>query len=77
LQHQHIVPVYYVGCERGVHFYAMQFIDGQTLAQVSHELRQQVGPDRPATPRDSGQTDADATSPYEPASAAARAGRGP
>jgi WD40 repeat protein len=40
LQHQHIVPVYYVGCERGVHFYAMQFIEGQTLAAVIHELRQ-------------------------------------
>jgi serine/threonine protein kinase len=39
LQHQHIVPVYYVGCERGVHFYAMQFIDGHTLAAVIRELR--------------------------------------
>ena len=28
LQHEHIVPVYGVGCERGVHYYAMQFIDG-------------------------------------------------
>ena len=28
---EHIVPVYAVGCERGVHYYAMQFIDGQTL----------------------------------------------
>jgi eukaryotic-like serine/threonine-protein kinase len=39
LLHQHIVPVYSVGCERGVHFYAMQFVDGQTLAQVIGELR--------------------------------------
>ncbi len=31
LHHPHIVPVYFVGCERGVHFYAMQFIDGQSL----------------------------------------------
>src|SRR5947207_241601 len=31
LQHQHIVPVYFVGSERGVHFYAMQLIDGQSL----------------------------------------------
>jgi serine/threonine protein kinase/tetratricopeptide (TPR) repeat protein len=45
LQHQHIVPVYYVGCERGVHFYAMQFIDGQTLAQLIHEPRRQAGAD--------------------------------
>jgi serine/threonine protein kinase len=34
LQHERIVPVYAVGCERGVHFYAMQFIDGLTLAQL-------------------------------------------
>jgi tetratricopeptide (TPR) repeat protein/serine/threonine protein kinase len=33
LHHEHIVPVYAVGCERGVHYYAMQFIDGLTLAQ--------------------------------------------
>src|SRR5205085_2705555 len=36
LQHPHIVPVYGVGCERGVHFYAMQFVDGTTLAEVIH-----------------------------------------
>src|SRR5262249_36083271 len=29
LHHTNIVPVHYVGCERGVHFFAMQFIDGQ------------------------------------------------
>ena len=31
LHHTNIVPVFGVGCERGVHFYAMQFIDGQTV----------------------------------------------
>jgi serine/threonine protein kinase/Tfp pilus assembly protein PilF len=40
LHHTNIVPVYYVGCERGVHFYAMQFIDGQSLAAF---LEQQHG----------------------------------
>jgi WD40 repeat protein/serine/threonine protein kinase len=39
LEHPHIVPVYAVGCERGVHFYAMKLIDGHTLAAVIHELR--------------------------------------
>ncbi len=34
LHHEHIVPVHAVGCEKGVHFYAMQFIEGQTLADV-------------------------------------------
>jgi WD40 repeat protein/serine/threonine protein kinase len=42
LQHQNIVPVHYVGCERGVHFYAMQFIDGQTLARVIADLKSQI-----------------------------------
>jgi WD40 repeat protein/serine/threonine protein kinase len=45
LHHQNIVPVYFVGCERGVHFYAMQFIEGQTLAAVIRELRQSAGKD--------------------------------
>src|SRR5437660_11612955 len=48
LQHQNIVPVHYVGCERGVHFYAMQYIDGQTLAGVIHELRQLAGSETPS-----------------------------
>jgi serine/threonine protein kinase len=32
LEHPHIVPVHGVGCERGVHYYAMKFIEGQSLA---------------------------------------------
>jgi serine/threonine protein kinase len=32
LDHPHIVHVHAVGCERGVHYYAMQFINGQTVA---------------------------------------------
>ena len=39
LHHTNIVPVYAVGSERGVHYYAMQFIDGQTLAAVVRGLR--------------------------------------
>jgi tetratricopeptide (TPR) repeat protein/predicted Ser/Thr protein kinase len=38
LHHTNIVPVYFVGCERGVHFYAMQFIDGQPLSDVIRQL---------------------------------------
>src|SRR5690242_15311872 len=34
LHHPNIVPVYFVGCERSVHFYAMQFIEGQSLAEL-------------------------------------------
>jgi hypothetical protein len=39
LHHTNIVPVYAIGCERGVHFYAMQLIDGQSLATVIQQLR--------------------------------------
>ena len=34
LRHPHIVPIIDVGCEHGVYYYAMQFIDGQNLAQL-------------------------------------------
>jgi WD40 repeat protein/serine/threonine protein kinase len=40
LHHSNIVPVFFVGCDRGVHHYAMQFIDGQTLAEGIRELQQ-------------------------------------
>jgi serine/threonine protein kinase len=39
LQHPNIVPVFAVGCERGAHFYVMQFIDGQTVAALIRQLR--------------------------------------
>ncbi len=34
LHHPNIVPVYTVGAVRGVHYYAMQFIDGQSFDEV-------------------------------------------
>jgi len=43
LHHQNIVSVYGVGCERAVHFYAMQFIDGSTLADLIRQRRQESG----------------------------------
>lgn len=39
LQHPHIVPVYSVGEERGIHFYSMQLIHGQSLAELIHQTR--------------------------------------
>jgi tetratricopeptide (TPR) repeat protein len=42
LDHPHIVHVHAIGCERAVHFYAMQFIDGQTLAQVIADCRLRI-----------------------------------
>jgi serine/threonine protein kinase/tetratricopeptide (TPR) repeat protein len=47
LHHTNIVPVYAVGCERGVHYYAMQFIDGRTLADF---IAQERGDSAPAVP---------------------------
>jgi serine/threonine protein kinase len=47
LHHTHIVPVYATGCDRGVHFYAMQFVEGQTLAALITALRQCSGRDPP------------------------------
>ncbi|MCI0639208.1 MAG: protein kinase [Gemmataceae bacterium] len=43
LHHTNIVPVYAVGAERGVHFYAMQLIEGQSLADVIRDMRRQTG----------------------------------
>jgi serine/threonine protein kinase/WD40 repeat protein len=52
LHHPNVVPVHAVGCERGVHYYAMQFIDGQSLAAVIAELRRQAdGAPAPTAPR--------------------------
>ena len=34
------MPVFSVNCERGVHFYAMQYIEGQSLESLIAELRE-------------------------------------
>jgi WD40 repeat protein len=39
LHHTNIVPVFGVGSERGINYYAMQFIDGRTLTEVIAGLR--------------------------------------
>jgi tetratricopeptide (TPR) repeat protein len=43
LHHANIVPVHAVGCEQGVYFYAMQLIDGATLADVIRGLHDPDG----------------------------------
>jgi serine/threonine protein kinase len=40
LHHTNIVPVYAVGCERSVHYYAMQLIEGKSIAEVIRALRE-------------------------------------
>jgi serine/threonine protein kinase len=65
LHHQHIVPVYAVGSERGVHFYAMQYIEGQSLAEVIQGLREQAQPATGETPAPRGPAERGAsTGPY-------------
>lgn len=39
LEHPHIVSVHFIGCERGIHFFAMQFVDGQTLEELIRRLK--------------------------------------
>ena len=39
LDHPNIVPVYSVGEERGVYYYAMALVEGQSLAEVIAEMR--------------------------------------
>src|SRR5258708_22068810 len=48
LQHPNIVPVFAVGCEQGVHYYAMRFIEGKTLAEFIRELQDGPGEMEPA-----------------------------
>jgi serine/threonine protein kinase/Flp pilus assembly protein TadD len=76
LHHPHIVPIYAVGYDRGVHYYAMQFIEGKTLAAFIDVLRQTAGLEDarlPPTvayadklPSHPGETDLSSTSPDPP-----------
>jgi eukaryotic-like serine/threonine-protein kinase len=44
LHHTHIVPVHGLGYDRGVHYFAMQFIEGHTLEAVIADLRKASEP---------------------------------
>jgi WD40 repeat protein/serine/threonine protein kinase len=69
LHHAHIVPVYSVGRERGVHFYAMQFIEGRTLAALIRDLRRtpEESTDRPLSPTGLPGRAPDGPAPFPPA----------
>ncbi|QJW94790.1 serine/threonine-protein kinase [Frigoriglobus tundricola] len=75
LHHTHIVPVFAVGAEGGVHFYAMQFIDGQSLAQLLADLRRAGGRSRSA--HSPGGPPGSSEVHLEPTGAADRTARGP
>jgi tetratricopeptide (TPR) repeat protein len=68
LHHTNIVPIYATGEQDGTHFYAMELIEGPSLAQVIRQLRQ-VPTDTPASPIAPGVRNPDAlaltaTGPY-------------
>jgi eukaryotic-like serine/threonine-protein kinase len=42
LHHPHIVPIFAVGCDQGVHYYAMQLIEGRTLASLIQGMMRAV-----------------------------------
>jgi serine/threonine protein kinase len=37
LHHTNIVPIFTIGCERGIHYYSMQYIEGRTVADLIAE----------------------------------------
>ena len=39
LRHPNIVGIHFVGCDRGVHYYAMDLVRGQSLAEVLSRMR--------------------------------------
>src|SRR5437868_8581171 len=53
LHHTNIVPVFDIGEREGVHYYAMQFIQGQGLDEVISELHRLRRLGTPATPLES------------------------
>jgi serine/threonine protein kinase len=75
LHHTHIVPVFATGCERGVHYYAMQFIDGQTVAALIAGLR--AGPAAPPPPPADVPTGPDLPTPPVGATSTPPPARGP
>jgi serine/threonine protein kinase len=66
LHHTNIVPVYAVGSERGTSFYAMQFIDGHSLADAVRQLRRPARPLPPTTPAGEPEIAEQPTTAYAP-----------
>ncbi len=48
-QHPNIVPVYAIGEQNGMHYYAMQLVAGQSLATLLDETRSLAGPSSAGT----------------------------
>lgn len=56
LDHPHVVRVYAVGSDRGVHYIAMQYIDGRSLADAIRERRGETAGNTASPPSDGDQT---------------------
>jgi len=39
LHHPHIVPIFAAGCDQGILFYAIQYVEGHTLGKLLSEFR--------------------------------------
>lgn len=69
LDHPHIVSVYAVGADRGVHYYAMRYIEGLSLAEVVEGLKPRsdergvAGKETPAEDQAATHVDTDITVP--------------
>jgi serine/threonine protein kinase/Tfp pilus assembly protein PilF len=59
LDHPHIVSVYSVGEDRGVHFYAMQLVRGSSLAEVIERMRTASVANGPLSVAEVGRADID------------------
>ena len=46
LHHTNIVPIFFVGSEKSVNYYAMQFIDGRDLAQLIADKESPISPEQ-------------------------------
>jgi tetratricopeptide (TPR) repeat protein len=74
LHHSNIVPVHFVGSERGVHYYAMQFIDGRPLSGLIRQMREAEGQGAsPTPPAEAQAAEPERTVAYQPAVAAGAA----
>jgi serine/threonine protein kinase len=52
LNHPHIVPILAVGCDAGVHYHAMQLIEGSSVAELLRERRRYLGRSAGFPPRE-------------------------
>jgi len=77
LKHPNIVSVYSVGCDRGVHFYAMEYVEGKSLEEVIAELRRESAPAMEVTGGPAPDQPTGAQPPLEAVSLVRRGDRGP